>query len=85
MQIAVNAYIYLLQHLPSGSSSLLAREVVLQHVVCPIPVSFKMNFCHQTRIRSISKHICVRLPVQIVWVSNVKKCLVTGQREGQSV
>ncbi|BDA44648.1 probable protein SEMI-ROLLED LEAF 2 at N-terminal half [Coccomyxa sp. Obi] len=32
VQIAVSAYIYLLQHLPPGNASLFAREIVLQHV-----------------------------------------------------
>lgn len=35
VQIAAQAYIYLLQKLPPGDSSLFARELIVQHVVRP--------------------------------------------------
>ena len=34
VQVAARAYIYLLQRLPATESSLFARELVVQHVVC---------------------------------------------------
>lgn len=35
VQVAVRAYIYLLQHLAPADSGLFARELVVTHVVCP--------------------------------------------------
>ena len=34
VQVAAQAFVYLLQHLPAEDSSLFARELVAQHVVC---------------------------------------------------
>ena len=34
VQVAAQAFVYLLQHLPAEDSGLFARELVAQHVVC---------------------------------------------------
>lgn len=54
VQVAAQAYVYMLQHLPPEDSNLFARELIAQHVVscCGMP-----HFCAQQCIIGALLHM----------------------------